>query len=90
MGLTDKSLEFQACVNLLEVLNPKQKEKLTQTIDLNSPVDSPNKETTEVMLIEIKDGKEDSVIKKEETTHEEQRRDREKKAAVNYKTQAVP
>ena len=71
MVFTDKSLEFQACMKLFEKKNPKHKEKLTETIDLVYPVDSPNRDTAEVLLTERKDGKEDKATDKEETTYEE-------------------
>ena len=64
MGFNDKSLEFQACMKLFEgkILSIK---KLTEIIDLVSPLDSPNRDTDEVLL------KGDKVTDKEETTYEE-------------------
>ena len=55
MGFTDKTPEYQACMNFLEAIRPKNKEKTTdEIIDLISSDDSPNK--MEFPYVETKQG----------------------------------
>ena len=53
MGFTDKSPEYQACINFLEAISPKNKGIQTdEVVDLISSDESPNK--TVILYIENK------------------------------------
>ena len=53
MGFTDKSPEYQACMNFLEASSPKNKGKQTdEVVDLISSDESPNK--TVILYMENK------------------------------------
>ena len=55
MGFTDKTPEYQACMNFREAVSPKNEEKPTDKIlDLISLDDSPNK--MEILFIKRKQG----------------------------------
>ena len=70
MGFTDTTPEYQACMNFLEAISPRNKEKTTdEIIDLISSDDSPNK--MEIMYVDTKQGGKQTDNTINEATQEE-------------------
>ena len=70
MGYTDRTREYQACVNFLEVISPNNKGKTTdKIIDLISSDDNPKK--MEILCVETKQGGKQMDSTGNEATQEE-------------------
>ena len=82
IGFSDHSPEYQACIKFLEAISPKSKSRMqekSETIDLISPENSPEKETTAVPSIEKTGGNDKTVNKKNDETNEEHEDDNNNK-----------
>ena len=74
MGFADKSLEYQACMNFLEAISPKNKaEEMDEVIDLILSDESPNK--MDILYVENKksSNKTDNTTDKEATQEEHEK-----------------
>ena len=70
MGFTDKTPKYQVCMNFLEAISSKKKEKTTdKIINLISSDDSPNK--MEVLYVDTKQGGKETDNTINEATQEE-------------------